>query len=66
MKKTKPRELQFKEVRDKKGNLKSIALVLSRGNIFTIFGKWMNSDVACKELAVCFSKRKDGSLKVVV
>ena len=66
MKKTKPRELQFKEIRDKKGNLKSISLILSKSNIFAIFGSYMDSDVSCKELAVCFSKRKDDSLKVVV
>ena len=60
-------KLQFKEVRDKKGNLKCISLVLSKGNIFDIFEEFMKRDISCKdELAVCFSKRKDGSLKIVI
>ena len=59
-------KLQFKEVRDKKGNLKCIVLVLSKGNIFTIFEEFMKRDFGCKELAVGFSKKKDGRLKVVV
>ena len=58
--------LQFKEVRDRKGNLRCISLVLSKGNIFDIFEEVMKRDITCKKLAVCFSKRKDGSLKVVV
>ena len=56
------KELQFKEIRDKKENLKSITLVLTRKDIAEMSKAYPTHE----KVAFNFFKKDDGSLKIVI